>query len=279
VRPVDRLIVGYLILSAGEIVLFRNGEGAGAPIALGHGAVALAILLGSRLRPARGVLRLARDWYPLAVILGAYAEFRWLAQLPGGALHDPVIAGLEARLFGGQPSQTFHAAAPWPLLAEYLHLCYVSYYAIPLTLPIWLFTRREAARFSEALTAILGSFLVCCLVYIVFPVAGPYHHIGHPRIADVAGLVPPIAHRIIQAGSSVGTAFPSSHTAVAVAVWLASWRLARTLFWVLALIVPGLAFGTVYGGFHYAVDTIAGVAIGAASVAAAAALHARDRLG
>jgi membrane-associated phospholipid phosphatase len=139
------------------------------------------------------------------------------------------------------------------------------YYFIPVSLVLWLTLRRERARLSEALTATLGSFLVCALIFIAFPVAGPYHYFGHRPASEIAGFFPRIANSVIQMGSSVGTAFPSSHTAVAFAVWLSAWRLARPLFWGLALVVPGLAVGTVYGGFHYAVDTLAGAAIGCAA--------------
>jgi membrane-associated phospholipid phosphatase len=43
----------------------------------------------------------------------------------------------------------------------------------------------------------------------------------------------------------------------------------------LALIVPALALGTVYGGFHYAVDTVAGALVGAGAALVAPGLHAR----
>jgi membrane-associated phospholipid phosphatase len=56
-------------------------------------------------------------------------------------------------------------------------------------------------------------------------------------------------------------------------VWISAWRLARPLFWILALVVPGLAVGTVYGGFHYAVDTIAGAAIGFAAAIFTPRIH------
>jgi membrane-associated phospholipid phosphatase len=64
--------------------------------------------------------------------------------------------------------------------------------------------------------------------------------------------------------ASKGAAFPSSHVAVAVVIWLLAWRLARRVFWLLALIVPALALGTVYGGFHYTIDAGAGLLVGIA---------------
>jgi membrane-associated phospholipid phosphatase len=73
--------------------------------------------------------------------------------------------------------------------------------------------------------------------------------------------------RILRAGSSRGTAFPSSHVAVSVAQTLALWQLARGVAPALApattVATVLLAAGAVYGGFHYAVDVLAGALVGA----------------
>ncbi len=272
-RPVDLILVTYLLVTAVPIVLFHQRLPDYLLYLTLHLVGAVAILRGASPRPANPALGLARDWYPVIAIVPLYAELRALTSLVSPTRHDAWAAGLEERLFGGQPSQTLGALLPSPWLSEYLHLCYFSYYFIPISLALWLTLRRERARLSEALTATLGSFLVCALVFIAFPVAGPYHHFGHRPAAEIAGFFPRIANAVIQMGSSVGTAFPSSHTAVAFAVWLSAWRLARPLFWVLALVVPGLAVGTVFGGFHYAVDTIAGAAIGCAASFLAPGAH------
>ena len=272
-RPVDFLLATYLLITAIPIVVFHSRLPEYLIYLTLHLAGAVAILRGASPRPTNPALGLARDLYPVAAIVPLYAELRALTHLVSEGSHDAWAAGLEERLFGGQPSQTLHVLLPSPWVSEYLHLCYFSYYVIAVSLAVWLTVRRERARLSEALTATLGSFLVCAMVFIAFPVAGPYHHFGHRPAAEMAGFFPRIAHSVIQTGSSVGTAFPSSHTAVAFAVWLSAWRLARPLFWILALVVPGLAAGTVYGGFHYAVDTLAGAAIGSAAAFLAPGAH------
>jgi membrane-associated phospholipid phosphatase len=174
-----------------------------------------------------------------------------------------------------QPSQTLRALLPEKALSEYVHFSYFAYYFVPMTLAFWLYVTGTRAKFSRALTATLLAFLSCCMIYIIFPVVGPYHHFGHPPANSWPGVFGPLSHAIVERGSSLGTAFPSSHTAVAVCVWLTAWRLSRPVFWVLALIVPALAFGTVYGGFHYAVDTMAGALLGAGAALFAPGLHSR----
>ena len=69
-------------------------------------------------------------------------------------------------------------------------------------------------------------------------------------------------NRVSQAGSSRGSAFPSSRIAATVAVAGLAFRFERTVFAVILLPVILLTIGTVYGGFHYGVDALAGLMVG-----------------
>jgi membrane-associated phospholipid phosphatase len=71
-----------------------------------------------------------------------------------------------------------------------------------------------------------------------------------------------VVHAILAGGSSWGTAFPSSHVAVSWVAALVLWREHRRAFWLAAPVAFGLALGTVYGQFHYAVDAVAGAGFG-----------------
>lgn len=262
-RPVDLLIIVYLAVTACLIVALRTHERAWLALALAHLLGAVALMRAGVVAPPRNpILRTLRDLYPLGLLAFLYAEYGWLTQLTGVAPHDGLIAGLEARIFEGQPSRDLRAWFPYPWLSQYLHAAYFLYYGVIVAVPLTLYAQRRWAAFQESMTTLLLAFLTCGLCFISFPVAGPYHHFGVPNLGDLGGGVASLAHGVVQRGSSVGTAFPSSHTAIAVAVWLSALRLTPKLFWLLALIVPALAVGTVYGGFHYALDTLAGVSWG-----------------
>ena len=73
---------------------------------------------------------------------------------------------------------------------------------------------------------------------------------------------------LLEAGSSRGAAFPSSHVAVATTQFVMVVRYQPRLSFFVFAISLGLAAGAVYGGFHYAVDALAGVAVGDAGCAA-----------
>jgi membrane-associated phospholipid phosphatase len=273
-RPVDVLLVGYLLLTSVLILAFPRHIHYW-PLHLSLRLVAMvAILRGASARPTNPVLRFVRDWYPILMFAPVYMELSALTHLFTNQRHDGLVMGWERALFGGQPSQTLRLAWPSVALSEYLHFSYFYYYFVPTTLCLWLYATRRLERFSRALTATLLAFLSCCLIYLVFPVAGPYHEFAHASAASWPGVFGPLTHRVVESGSSLGTAFPSSHTAVAVCVWLSAWRLCRPAFWLLCLVVPALALATVYGGFHYAVDTLAGATWGGLCAAFAPRVHA-----
>ena len=273
-RPVDVLLLVYLLFTGLAILAWPRHL----PLWPMHLALRLvavvAILRLVPVRPRHPALAFLRDWYPILAFLPLYAELGALAHMFFAGNRDAAIVAWEGALLGGQPSQTWRTLFPWRWLSEYLHFAYFYYYFVPTTLALWLYVRGDMARFSRALTATLGAFLTCCLVYLAFPVSGPYHHFGHPAAASWGGIFGPLAHGLVERGSSLGTAFPSSHTAVAVCVWLSAWRLHRPAFWVLTAIVPALALGTVYGGFHYALDTLAGAILGTVVALGAPRVHA-----
>ena len=274
-RPVDLLLVGYLLLTSLLILAFPRHIPYWALHLSVRLVVMVALLRGAASRPGNPVLRFVRDWYPIAMFVPIYSELASLTHLFTTARYDALVMGWEQAIFHGQPSQALHRAWPSLALSEYVHFAYLYYYFVPTTLALWLYATRRHERFSRAMTATLLAFLSCCLAYVVFPVAGPYHEFAHAAAASWPGIFGPLTHRIVESGSSLGTAFPSSHTAVAVCVWLTSWRLCRPAFVVLSLVVPALALGTVYGGFHYAVDTLAGATWGGLCALVAPAVHTR----
>lgn len=262
-RPSDALVLLYLAVTLCLMVALHFNLRAWGALALAH-VVAGALILRTAATPAprARVLRWLRDFYPLLLLPVFYAEYAPLTRLTGTGTHDALVAGLEARIFGFQPSQELHRLWPWPWLSQYLHGAYFAYYLVPPLLAFTLYASGRWRAFQEALTTVMLSFFFCGLCFISFPVAGPYHHFGVPDLGALGGGLAALAHGVVQSGSSVGTAFPSSHAAVAVATWTAALRLSPRVFWIQALIVPALVVGTVYGGFHYVVDAAAGVLVG-----------------
>ena len=247
-------------------------------LAAAHALLAAVAFTAARRDPRpgsrTGVLEWLRDFYPLLVMPLLYAELPLLNQsLYRGYYFDDIVIGWERALFGGEPARELAAAAPWSWLSEPLHAAYISYYAIIYGPPLLVAWRRGHAAAAAAVFTLSLVFFAHYLFFVYFPVEGPRYRFPPPggEIAD--GAAYGLAHTLLEAGSSRGAAFPSSHVGVSVAATVICWRMLRPLTPIVALLTVGLAVGAVYGGFHYAIDAVAGAAFGLALALAAPALQ------
>jgi membrane-associated phospholipid phosphatase len=207
--------------------------------------------------------RVLAAWYPLLLLPVFYAELEVLnLTVHGGRMFDGWVLVWEEVLFGGQPSREWARAMPVLLLSEPLHAAYLSYYLLLYApaLAIWL--RRPRAEFHLAVFTVMLAFVAHYFFFIYFPVEGPRYRFDAPTGGIENGIFYRLAHRLLEAGSSQGAAFPSSHVGASAAVSIAAMRSWPRGGALLALLTIGVALGAVYGGFHYAVDVIAGLILG-----------------
>jgi membrane-associated phospholipid phosphatase len=239
-----------------------------------HLVAAGAAVLAPRLRRAGAIGRFVGEFYPLLLLYPLYAELGALNAV-APTFHDARVQAWEAGLFGGQPSSEWIRAQPWPWLSNLLHAGYLSYYLILAAAPLglWLSGRAEGAR--HTVTLLMACFYACYTVFLLFPVAGPRYLLPLAQNAATAAPLAAFTQDLLNAASSRGTAFPSSHVAAALVASLSALREWRSLG--VALLVPAvlLALGTVYGQLHYAVDALAGAAVAALVLVAGSRLDAR----
>jgi membrane-associated phospholipid phosphatase len=210
--------------------------------------------------------RLARfiaNWYVLALMPALYTELAVLnVAVHNGRYFDDIILRWEEQLFGGQPSRELAAAMPWLPLSEFLHFSYIAYYLIIYGPFILLYLRNREADHQRAAFTIMLTFFAHYVFFIYFPVQGPRYLFPAPTGEIENGVMYQLAHRILEAGSSRGAAFPSSHVGVSFAQTALAFVLLRRWAPILLVLSTGLAVGAVYGGFHYATDAAVGLAFG-----------------
>jgi membrane-associated phospholipid phosphatase len=251
------LIAAYLVATLWPMSRFALASGDRSALLLHLGALCVVLFAIGSERPA---LRVLRDWLPLLLGPLLYIELRWL--IPGaGRLHqDLLVQRWEYLLFGGQPATTWAPRMPDLALSELLHLCYASYYLLVYLPPLLLYRQGRREAFARTMLALTLVYASCFVPYLFFPVDGPRYLVGPAAAPE--GPIRGFVLRLLAAGSSRGTAFPSSHIAASVVAALCALQFQRAVGVVVALLTLGLALGTVYGGFHYAVDGIAGIAVG-----------------
>lgn len=276
-RPSDLVVAWYAAIS-GAALAFPGRPDAWPVLAVVHALVVASALRHRSIRPALAAVtarapRFAAfiaDWYPLLLMPLAYGELESLnLAVWGGRYFDGVVMGLERMVFGGQPSLTLAHHLPWLPLSEVLHLAYLAYYPLIWGPFIVLYVTHRNAAFRTMLLPLLLGFAAHYLVFILFPVQGPRYLFPPPGGPPSEGVLYKLTHTALEAGSSRGAAFPSSHAAIAViqAIMVARLmgRFAAVLVGVTALL---LCVGAVYGGFHYAIDVLVGAVAGALIVLA-----------
>ena len=261
--PSDWITIIYLAVSSALMLIFHRNLARWYIYLSIHIVAILGILsLHFVISPLSPLLQFVRDWYALGTILIFYWGVKSLTQMVFQGTFDDWIIRWENRLFNGQPSTYLSARFPSVALSEYLHLCYLSYYFIPVSLPAMLYFRGKGEAFFETLFAELFTFNICLIWYIFMPVAGPRYF--EEKIKELLSNAPlcKLTHAILSRASTKGTAFPSSHSALAIVVLLCAARYDLVSFVILFPFCTGLVVGTVYGRFHYALDAVAGVLLG-----------------
>lgn len=280
----DRCCLSYLAASALVLAL---ADGLTHLPRLALYAAAIAGILGfATLAPAT---RARRPWrlldvlYPIAVVAITWGELKLLIPAVWGDRYWATDWAVRAdlALFGDHPTATIQALhTPW--LDELMAAVDISYYlflAVPLIL--LLLGRHDAARATAGVIAL--TYTVNFALFVLLPVKSPPQILDrYPELlpGSFGGWVVADALRALQSSESVtGAAFPSSHVAGSVACALAARRWAPPLGVILLPLAAGVAFATVYLGYHHAIDPIAGIVWGGlAWWLAAAWMRRRGRL-
>ncbi len=260
-RAVDLLLLAYLAIVS-LVAVFR------APMApecwwllLAHALVVVLVYLVTR--PGLGpVGRTIREIYPLLLLPALYTELDILNSVPV-TIHDRLVQHWELLLFGGQISREWWQAAPSRFWSTVFHSAYLSYYLIISTPALYFAWRGDVQAVRRFVLVVIATFVICYLIFIFFPVAGPYYEFPRPAAWFTNNLPAHLTYEALAGGSSYGAAFPSSHVAAALAGTLAAWRASRRLGLILLVPTLMLTVGVVYCQMHYGVDALAGLGIGA----------------
>lgn len=269
--PVDWIFVAFQALVV-VVLVWRRDQLPSWPAFLATNLLAAALVPLLARAPRSGFIRFIGAVYAALLTPLFYTQLGLIAT-ETGLVHDQVVQGWEAALFGGQVSMTWHQVMPSATLSWVLHGCYGIYIGVVIFALVFLALRRAPDDLARGAFTVALGFYVCYAVFLLYPVAGPRYFFGTATGGAAEVLPARLVHRMLEGGSAWGTAFPSSHIVASWCAVASLWRPARRLALVLWPVVLCLALGTVYGQFHYGVDAVAGVVLAAGLIAAAAPLY------
>jgi membrane-associated phospholipid phosphatase len=262
VRPVDRLLLAYLVALA---ALAAARVPSPLPLLGMIGFVALALVGAAVLRGRSAVAHWVHDYFPIVGVLAGFSLSGPVIAAVNPERFDATFAAWDHALFGAVAAHWFGALGRPAWLTDVASVLYCSYYVVPVVMGVALRRTGRLAEFDELVFTVVAAFLLSYVGYFLTPTLGPR--------------VPPDRAQAVIGGNALSAgvrwflrtvewnrldAFPSGHTALAlVFLWL-GWRMFPAWRAVLALLVCGIIFSTVYLSLHYVVDVVAGVALAAA---------------
>ena len=222
-------------------------------------------------RPALAVLR---DWLPLALLLLAYRQMGWMALPHENRNFENFWIGFDRLILYEFRLKTFIEFFG-PMLPNLLELCYLLVYVMPVAAVAVFYATGARSRLDRAYTVLLSATLGAYALYPFFPSAPPRTVFPDSDLPPMS-LLRSFNLKILGAYGIHMSVFPSGHAAAAFSCAFAVRELlpahsrTGTAFLTLAILI---AVATVYGRYHFAIDTLAGFALAVAALA----LHRRLR--
>ncbi len=229
--------------------------------------------------------RLAVAAVGLGTFYVAYVSYRNLKSfLPflRDHLSDPFLVGTDLWLTGGhQPGNLLHELLGTGISAEVLSAVYIFFlFFVPFSLAASLVWSHHAVRGAWYVNALSLNWIIGTFTYYAVPSLGPIYVEGY-RYADlpateVSRLQDALWNNRLEvlagphATQSVHgiAAFASLHVSIVFTAALVAQltRLPRPARWVMWAFFALTAVATVYFGWHYIIDVVAGIAVGALAV-------------
>jgi membrane-associated phospholipid phosphatase len=232
----------------------------------------------SQLMAAGGILYFAawcdarpgRIWirflpWPVA-LMWTYKNVDMVQKVLGLPLHDAQLQAWDQALWGFSPAWEWSRHWEWLWFSEFLHFCYATY-----MLNFALAVARQVGRHGmDVARQVLGggvlALILCYCGNCLYPALGP-RPLLPPLAEPLQGPFWRLCHFLCKDGAAAAAAFPSGHCALSTATMVLCWRWDRRFFPICALWSVGTICSTVYGRFHYSVDSIAGVGLGCLAAA------------
>jgi membrane-associated phospholipid phosphatase len=259
--PYDRLIIGYLLVVMVFLAISHQPSSAALRITLVHGAAILFVLLIANFSTRSPLAQIVHDFYPAMLFMILFSEFTHTSTALFTYWLEPLLIKFDIWAFGGSPQQ-WAAARLSPEILEFLAFSYWSYYLIiPGTL-FFVYRKNYPYGLIDATTRMCLTMFACYLLFMLSPARGPHHAlpVNGAALMD-GGFFTNMVLNIQKVGSVQGAAFPSSHVAVAWAMFFVLLQHAPKIAWPLALLIAALTFSVVTMGYHFSLDALGGVVV------------------
>ncbi len=260
----DRLTLGYLTFVGLLLACSPNPIEQRSKLLAAHVGFALMIAALAYFRQRQTpVLHFLSYWYPLGLSGFFFEEIHSIVHLIFRGWSDAPLIQFDYAMFGAHPTVWFEQHISY-WLTETMNFFYFAYWPLipALALLLWL---RNQKQFTEFVFALCLSYCGCYLVFIFFPVEGPYHTLrALQTVHETPGWIfTHLVELVEKHGRIHGGAFPSAHVTGSFVATIAAYRFSRRLGHAVLILALGVCVAAVYGRYHYAVDIWGGMVMAA----------------
>ena len=260
----DRLTLCYLAFVGLLLVFTPNPIEKRGKLLFAHVGFALMIAALACFRQRQTpVLHFLSHWYPLGLSGFFFEEIHSIVHLIHRGWFDAGLIQFDYAMFGAHPTVWFEQHISY-WLTETMNFFYFMYWPLipALALLLW---RRNRKQFAEFVFALCLSYSFCYLVFIFYPIEGPYHTLRQLQTVHEAPgwIFTHLVELVEKHGRIHGGAFPSAHVTGSFVATIAAYRFSRKLGHAVLIMALGVCVSAVYGRYHYAVDIWGGMVIAA----------------
>ncbi|HYE76278.1 MAG TPA: phosphatase PAP2 family protein [Blastocatellia bacterium] len=271
---IDRFTLGYIAFTSVLLVFSPHHVPGRARMLIIHVLLfAFIITIAQYRRPQpsgwwQKTLRTLSHWYPILLPAYLFEEIHSLVHVVFPNWFDAAIINFDYVMFGAHPTVWFEQHISY-WLTELMNFAYFAYWPLlPATaLLLWFGERKHEHRtqFEWFTLSLCIAYYLCYVVFILYPIEGPYHTLRHlQQTHEMPGWIFTAAVELVEKHGRIhGGAFPSAHVAGSVVALIAAFRWSKKLGWALTPLIIGVLVSTVYGRYHYAADIWGGVLMGA----------------
>ena len=261
----DQLVIGYSLLMVFVVSVFGRPWSQYWDELLFYSGMALLSFVITQIfsEKENNLHRILRLLYPVLLFTFFYRATGGLMFLLFDSFLDVQITSFEYSIFGVNPTLFIDQNLLTLWLTEPISFCYFSYYFMVPVFFIVLYIKKDFEIIKNAMGAVCLTYFLSYLLFFLYPVEGPRWFFAGQYVNVIEG---PVFRRLVEVvidnGAVRGGCMPSSHFGVALVIMLYCFKYYSRRAWLIGLLTIGVAFGTVWGRFHYVSDVIVGGSIG-----------------
>ena len=255
-----------IALSILQIVLWHRVPQSHVLLLLYIGCIVLlaATVLAARSSSRPGTRLLDDLIVPIIVLLVVFETLGYSIPAVNTPWLEPALIRVDSWLFGMTGAEYMERYYNWALL-DLMHLFYVSFYFVPVSLLVIMHRRGKRAEFQHTVAAIGLTFYADFALYYVFPVLGPYRNPAIHFTRDIVasgGVLTRILRGFLNHAEIVAyDSFPSGHVAATLICILLAYHYRLRIRGIYVFLGVTIVISTVYLRYHYVADLPAGALV------------------